>query len=192
MPPPALLSQLQRLQNSAELERMQPDAELLDLYIESGSREAIERLIERYAPMVASVCRLTVSDPTSAEDAFQATFLILLKSAKKIRRHASVGAWLHGVAYRTACRLRKPAREPASNPSDTDVSDYCDSTAEPMTQLARRMELEALDRELESLPDKLREPLVEHYLLGFTAPQIAERMELSTSAVEGRLKRGHA
>ncbi len=61
---------------------------------------------------------------------------------------------------------------------------------DPLTALARKMNLEALDRELENLPDQLREPLVEHYLLGYSAPQIAERMELSVSAVEGRLRRG--
>ncbi|MCA9180791.1 MAG: RNA polymerase sigma factor, partial [Planctomycetales bacterium] len=61
---------------------------------------------------------------------------------------------------------------------------------DPLTALARKMNLEVLDRELENLPDQLREPLVEHYLLGYSAPQIAERMELSVSAVEGRLRRG--
>lgn len=62
--------------------------------------------------------------------------------------------------------------------------------ADPLTALARKMNLEALDRELENLPDQLREALVEHYLLGYSAPQIAERMELSVAAVEGRLRRG--
>ncbi|MEM7560007.1 MAG: sigma factor-like helix-turn-helix DNA-binding protein [Planctomycetota bacterium] len=66
----------------------------------------------------------------------------------------------------------------------------CDNETDPASELARKMELEALDRELENLPERLRAPLVEHYLLGHSAPEIAERMELSLSAVEGRLKRG--
>lgn len=184
------LIQLQRLAEPSEQEKLQSDEELVSMFVDGGSREALERLIERYAPMVASVCRLTVADPASAEDAFQATFLVLLKSAKKIQSRASVGAWLHGVAYRMASRLRKQTREQLSNPSCDEVIKYCEQGDDPVVQLARHMELETLNRELENLPERLRAPLVEHYLLGFTAPQIAERMELSTSAVEGRLKRG--
>ncbi len=184
------LSQLERLREPAEQELLQPDAELLSLYVDGGSREAIERLIRRYAPMVASVCRLTVSDASRAEDAFQATFLILLKSAKKIRKQSSVAAWLHGVAYRTATRMRKQARDQAAHSGLDEVIHHCETMADPISELARKMELEALDRELEKLPERLRAPLVEHYLLGFSAPEIAERMELSTSAVEGRLRRG--
>lgn len=184
------LTRLQRLHEPAEQAKLQSDAELLELYVKGGDRDAIERLINRYAAMVASVCQLTVADSASAEDAFQATFLILLKSAKKIRRQASVAAWLHGVAYRTASRIRKNARKQLSNQSCDEVIKASDPTDDPIAQLARQMELEALDRELEKLPERLRAPLVEHYLLGYTASQIADRMELSTSAVEGRLKRG--
>ena len=84
------ISALQRLTEPTVQGAMQSDAELLTLFVESGSRTAIESLIQRYAGMVASVCRCTVADPTSAEDAFQATFLVLLKSAKKIQNRRSV------------------------------------------------------------------------------------------------------
>ncbi len=184
------IDQLRRLAQPSEQERLQSDAELLALYTQGGDQRAIEALIRRYAGLVASVCRLTVSDPASAEDAFQATFLILLKSAKKIQRTASVAAWLHGVAYRTACRMRANNRRQLSNQSSVDVNSSSDEAADPLVELARQMELEALDRELQKLPDRLREPLIEHYLLGYTAPEIAQRMELSVSAVEGRLRRG--
>lgn len=184
------IEQLRRLTQPSEQERLQTDAELLALYTQGGDQRAIEALIRRYAGLVASVCRLTVSDPASAEDAFQATFLILLKSAKKIQRTSSVAAWLHGVAYRTACRMRANNRRQLSNRSSVDVNPSSDEPADPLVELARQMELEALDRELQKLPDRLREPLIEHYLLGYTAPEIAQRMELSVSAVEGRLRRG--
>ena len=140
--------------------------------------------------MVASVCRCTVADSASAEDAFQATFLVLLKSAKKIQNRRSVAAWLHGVAYRTACRLRKQRLANVSEQSPDEVIALNQADEDPINVLARKLELEALDQELERLPQGLREILVEHYLLGYTAPQIAERTALSVSAIEGRIRRG--
>ncbi len=183
-------SQLKQLSQAAEQREIQADLELLELYVSVGDRAAVETLITRYAPMVASVCSLTVADRQSAEDAFQATFLILLQQARKIRRRASVAAWLHGVAYRCACRLRKQNRDREQSKLGDDVIAHLETISDPLTELSRKMNLEVLDRELEDLPEHLRGPLVEHYLLGFTAPQIAQRMELSVSAVEGRLRRG--
>ena len=184
------ISALKRLTEPDVQGAMQSDAELLTLFIESGSRSAIETLIQRYAGMVASVCRCTVADPGSAEDAFQATFLVLLKSAKKIQNRRSVAAWLHGVAYRTACRLRKQRLANVSEQSPDEVIAFNQADEDPINVLARKLELEALDQELEKLPQGLREILVEHYLLGYTAPQIAERTALSVSAIEGRIRRG--
>jgi len=184
------ISALQRLTEPAVQGAMQSDAELLTLFVESGSRSAIETLIQRYAGMVASVCRCTVADPASAEDAFQATFLVLLKSAKKIQNRRSVAAWLHGVAYRTACRLRKQRLANVSEQSPNEVIALNQADEDPINVLTRKLELEALDQELEKLPQGLREILVEHYLLGYTAPQIAERTALSVSAIEGRIRRG--
>lgn len=182
--------QLSQLSNAEVQRQLQGDLELLELYVSVGDRAAIETLIKRYASMVASVCSLTVADRQTAEDAFQATFLVLLKQAKRIRRRASVAAWLHGVAYRCSCRLRKQNRDRTQNNLGDDLSTVMHQVSDPLIELSRKMDLEALDRELQKLPEHLRAPLVEHYLLGFTAPQIAERMELSLSAVEGRLRRG--
>lgn len=184
------ITALQRLTEPAVQGAMQSDAELLTLFVESGSRAAIETLIQRYAGMVASVCRCTVADTTSAEDAFQATFLVLLKSAKKIQNRRSLAAWLHGVAYRTACRLRKQRLANVSEQSPDEVIALNQTDEDPINVLARKLELEALDQELEKLPPGLREILVEHYLLGYSAPQISERTGLSVSAIEGRIRRG--
>lgn len=185
------LSELQRLAERSEQVALQSDTELLELFVAGGDRAAFEALVVRYAPLVSSVCALTVSDRDCAEDAFQATFLILLVQAKKIRKRASLAAWLHGVAYRCACRLRKQYRyQSFKQRQEAAEMESPTMDVDPLAVLARKMNLEALDRELENLPDQLREPLVEHYLLGYSAPQIAERMELSVSAVEGRLRRG--
>ncbi len=181
---------LRALATHVEQAKLQSDSELLELFVESGNRQSIETLIRRYSSMVASVCRCTVADPASAEDAFQATFLVLLKSAKKIQRRGSVAAWLHGVAYRTASRLRKKRLLNVSHESPDELIAHNPTETDPIVTLARQMELEALDQELQKLPVRLRDVLVEHYLLGYSAPQIADRMELSVSAVEGRIRRG--
>ncbi|MCA9191521.1 MAG: RNA polymerase sigma factor [Planctomycetales bacterium] len=186
------VQQMQLLCSSSGFEHLQSDWELLELFVESGDREAIERLIQRYAPMVASVCQVTSSNPAAAEDAFQATFLVLLRSASKIRKRSSVAAWLHGVAYRTSVRLRAKMRKQLTNQEFVDQRLAAGNADDAITQLARQMDLEVLDRELETLPERLRAAVVEHYLLGYSAPEIAQRMELSVSAVEGRLRRGRS
>ncbi|MDZ4853007.1 MAG: RNA polymerase sigma factor [Pirellulaceae bacterium] len=167
------------------------DNELLGIFIATKSRAAAEQLIERHGPMVAGVIRRMICDSKDAEDAYQATFLIFLQSAKKIRNQTSLAAWLYGVAYRTAYRVRRRSqRLRAASLSDAT----CEPTQinNPLEKIAREMELELLDRELNALHPPLREALIEHYVLGFSAPQIADRLDISLSAVEGRLRRGRS
>ena len=86
-----------------------PDGQLLQRFT-TGHREAAElafdALVERHGPMVLRVCRRLLDDPNDAEDAFQATFLVLIRRAGSIRERGSLAAWLHGVALRVACRAR--------------------------------------------------------------------------------------
>ncbi len=186
-------SEIQRpnwLDNPSELEDLQSDSELLSIFIETGKRSAMESLIRRHGPMVAGVARRMLSSPSDAEDVFQATFLILLKSTKKIRKTQSLAAWLYGVACRTAMRQRQRIKLRGTAMLEEDTVNDPQGVDEPLSQLARKMELDSLDEELRELPSKLREPLIEHYLMGYSASQIADRMDLSQSAVEGRLRRG--
>ncbi len=84
-----------------------PDGQLVERFT-TGHREAAElafhALVERHGPMVLRVCRRLLDDPNDADDAFQATFLVLLRRAGSIRDRGSVAAWLHGVAHRVASR----------------------------------------------------------------------------------------
>jgi RNA polymerase sigma factor (sigma-70 family) len=134
--------------------------------------------------MVLGVCRRLVRDPHEAEDAFQAVFLVLVRRAESIRPTEMVGSWLHGVAYRTAARLkenaeRRPqqlAHEPAIEPS-----------------LRRDEGLRAiLDRELSRLPDMYRLPILMCDLEGHTRKQAAGRLGWPEGTVAGRLARGRA
>src|SRR5262249_29863998 len=83
------------------------DAELLERYARTADEAAFELLLWRHGPMVLGVCRRVLRRAEDAEDAFQATFLTLVRKAGSVRRAAAVGAWLYQVAYRLA--LRAPA-----------------------------------------------------------------------------------
>ncbi len=165
------------------------DAELLELYIVGGCRESLLTLVKRYSPLVASVVRRMVSNLQDAEDAFQATFLVFLQSADKIQKHASVASWLYGVAYRVSSRVRQTTnRKRGVSLSENDMPVF--HSENPLANLARQIEMESLDYEIQQLPLSLRGPLIEHYIMGHSASEIAERLELSVSAIEGRLRRG--
>jgi len=150
------------LLESLTLDEVADDSELLAIFIETKSQTAADAIVRRHSPMVAGVIRRMIQNPSDAEDAFQATFLILLQSARKIQKHASLSAWLYGVAYRTACRVRKRAKQvrviglndPAMEPSKMD---------NPLEKIAMESQLELLDRELNNLQPQLRETLIEHH-----------------------------
>jgi DNA-directed RNA polymerase specialized sigma24 family protein len=82
------------------------DSKLLDLFLSRHDERAFEALIYRHGPMVLGVCKRTLSCFEDAEDAFQATFLVLVRRARSIKPRGMVGNWLHGVAYRTAMKPR--------------------------------------------------------------------------------------
>src|SRR5262249_52763518 len=88
------------------------DRQLLECVIsqsDGADLTALEVLVLRHGPMVFRVCHSVMGDPTDAEDAFQATFLVLVRRCRSIRRLESVGSWLYGVAYRVAARARLDA-----------------------------------------------------------------------------------
>ena len=173
---------------------LEGDAELLAKYIECNDRVAIESLIVRYSPMVASVCRVTTRHRCDAEDAFQATFQVLLESARKVRKRQSIAAWLHGVAFRIASRVRakqqRYSQDISSNQASTREIDEPTDQYDPVVLVTRKIELEKLVIEVQRLPEKIRSAVVEHYLLGLTADEIALRMDTTLSTIEGRLRRG--
>ena len=82
------------------------DAQLLDHFTRRGDEAAFTTLVERHGPMVLGVCRRVLRHAHDAEDAFQATFLLLARKARSLRQPDLLGRWLHGVAYRTALKAR--------------------------------------------------------------------------------------
>src|SRR5277367_2065658 len=82
------------------------DSQLLDYFVRKRDSAAFRSLVLRHGPAVLQVCRGVLQDPHEAEDAFQATFLVLVRKAPSIQDPESLGGWLRGVAYRTAVRAR--------------------------------------------------------------------------------------
>src|SRR3981081_4105578 len=85
------------------------DGELRECFIVRRDEAAFEALVRRHGPMVLGVCRRVLHNTHDAEDAFQATFLVLVRKAATLRSPGMVGNWLHGVAYRTAQQARRAA-----------------------------------------------------------------------------------
>ncbi len=82
------------------------EGELLDRFVGRRDESAFEELIARHGPMVLAVCRRWLDDPEDVEDAFQATFLVLIRKAGGLRDRQSVAQWLYGVSHRVARHAR--------------------------------------------------------------------------------------
>src|SRR5262245_53518700 len=83
-----------------------PDALLLQQFVEQRDEAAFTSLVGRHGPLVLGVCRRVLHDAHEADDAFQATFMILAKRAASVRRPEALSSWLYGVAYRVSARAR--------------------------------------------------------------------------------------
>jgi RNA polymerase sigma factor (sigma-70 family) len=162
------------------------DRLLVRRYVEQRDETAFAELVRRHARLVLGVCRRVLRHDQDLEDAFQATFLVLARDAGRLRKRESLACWLHGVAYRTALRTIAGRHRRLSLLEDVAMPEDRSS----LEELVLRHERQALDRELQSLSEKYRAPLVLHYLEGLSVPRIARKLGLSVSAVEGRLKRG--
>lgn len=162
------------------------DRELLAQFQVTRDEEAFREIVERHHGLVYGVARRMLGCAHSAEDVLQATFLVLARDAKKIRKQGSLASWLYGVAFRTSARLAKQRARSASQPFEDEGV----TTTDPLEQLSNQFEQNCVLEELNQLPDKLRTPLVLRYLGEKSNAEVADEMQLSESAVEGRLKRG--
>jgi RNA polymerase sigma factor (sigma-70 family) len=162
------------------------DRELLRRFAVQRDESAFAALVQRHGPMVLNVCRRILHRPEDAEDAFQATFLVLLRKAGTQFWRDAVGGWLHRVATRIALRIRSDAARRAAEIRTTEEG----ILADPLEQLTARELLAAFDEELARLPDKYREPLILCHLEGQTQEATARQLGLSLSTVRRRLERG--
>ncbi|HZU39007.1 MAG TPA: sigma-70 family RNA polymerase sigma factor, partial [Gemmataceae bacterium] len=159
------------------------DAQLLEAFLNQRDELAFEALVRRHGPMVLAVCRRVTGNAHDAEDAFQATFLVLARKAASLRSRQLLPGWLYRIAYRTALNTRamtkkrrakeqQAALQPRPDPSDDAV---------PEELLAR------LDEALNRLPDRYRLPVVLCELQGHSRKQAAQLLGLPVGTVSWRL-----
>ncbi len=166
------------------------DAQLLEAYLanrDDGAEAGFAALVERHGPMVLRVCRQVLGDPHDAEDAFQATFVVLARSAGSLQRRDSLASWLHGIARRVALHVRadaarrrrherRCAAERPEEAGDVNIDETVDGRLELHEELAR-------------LPAAYRESVVLCYMEGLTTAAAARRLGCAQGTVLARLSR---
>ncbi len=180
-----VLQHLQKLVGNPSCDSL-PDRELLSRFITHREESAFSALVERHATLVLGVCRRVLQHQHDAEDACQATFLILARKAASIHKRESLSSWLHGVAFRIASKL-KQVRERRRDQQPLPV-ELTQMDSEP--DLTWREAQQVIDQELRRLPEALRLPLVLCYLQGKTRDEAAQELGWSLSTLRGRLERG--
>ncbi|HEY7313908.1 MAG TPA: sigma-70 family RNA polymerase sigma factor [Gemmataceae bacterium] len=163
----------------------QTDGQLLSQFLFRRDEAAFVALVRRHGPMVLGVCHRVLGNAADAEDAFQATFLVLVRKAASLTARAVLGDWLHGVARRTALSARRDcarrrAKEQAMARPDVQGEAIQDDW------------LPLLDEELSRLPENYRLPIVLCDLEGKTRREAAARLGWPEGTVAGRLARGRA
>ncbi len=162
------------------------DGELLDRFLAAGgagSELAFAALVERHGPMVWRVCRDVLRESNDADDAFQATFLVLARRAGAIRKRSSLGPWLYGVALRVArsalsraARRRNREQVAAEREQEETMADVDRLDAAPI-----------LHEEVGRLPEKYRAPLILCYFEGLTHDQAASQLGWPVGTVRSRM-----
>jgi len=161
------------------------DGQLLECYLSRGEDAALEALVRRHGPMVWGVCHRVLGNHHDAEDAFQATFLVLVRKASTIMPREKVANWLYGVAHQTARKARATAARRKGR--ERQVTPMPDAEA---VQPDLWHDLEPLlDQELSRLPDKYRVVLVLCDLEGRTRKEAARRLGIPEGTVAGHLAR---
>jgi RNA polymerase sigma factor (sigma-70 family) len=164
------------------------DGQLLGRFLEDRDQAAVTALVKRHGPMVWGVCRRVLGNHHDAEDAFQATFLVLVHKARSIKHRQLLGNWLYGVAHHTALKARAMlAKRRATQRQVTDVPD----SGQPLEDTWRELQ-PLLDQELSLLPEKYRTAIVLCDLQGTTRKKAAHMLGLAEGTLAGRLARGRA
>ena len=168
---PNVIQHLRRavlLQDAGEL----TDGQLLESFVSCNEAAALEVLVRRHRPMVWGVCRRILHNHHDSEDAFQATFLVLVRKAASVMPREMVGNWLYGVAHQTALKARATtARRHMREKQVVDMPEPA-VTAQDLWRDLRSV----LDQELSRLPEKYRVAIVLCDLEGKTRKEAARQL----------------
>jgi RNA polymerase sigma factor (sigma-70 family) len=166
------------------------DRQLLQRFVSAREETAFHALVRRHGPMVLGVCRRIVKNVDEADDAFQATFIILSRKAGDVLKTESIGPWLYRVAYHAALRTRSRLQQrrgreiPFEEPMHAGA-EQCAVAVETAQEVRP-----VLDEELNRLPEKYRAPLVLCYLEGKTTDETARQLGCPRGTVAWRMSRG--
>jgi RNA polymerase sigma factor (sigma-70 family) len=164
------------------------DSQLLERFTGQHDEAAFAALEQGHGPMVLNVCRSVMRHEQDAEDAYQATFLVLAQKADSIRRPEAVAGWLYEVAYHVAVQAQAAAARRRA--LERRVAPL--APADPTLDMTLRDVQRVLHEELRRLPDKYRLPLVLCYLEGRSHQEAARQLGSTAASVRGRLERGRA
>jgi RNA polymerase sigma-70 factor (ECF subfamily) len=162
------------------------DGELLERFLARRDESAFESVVLRHGSMVLRLCREVLGNTHDAEDAFQATFLVLVNNASAIRDQDALGRWLYGVAYRIAVRAKVRARRRQTQERQGVEM----AAAAPENDALPQDYLPVVHAELNRLPTKIRDPLVLCYLEGLTQEEAARQLDCPLGTLKGRLTKG--
>jgi RNA polymerase sigma factor (sigma-70 family) len=167
---------------------VQSDAELVQACALNHSEDAFSKLVQRHGRTVLAVCRGILGDSPDVDDAFQATFLILLRRADRIRQPDAIGSWLCGVATHVAKRQRQQrtqiqTKEVAMTVDPSPITTNVDPAVEALDSETRAL----IWTELGELPEKYRDVMVLCHFDGHTTEQAAELLQCPVGTVRSRL-----
>jgi RNA polymerase sigma factor (sigma-70 family) len=166
------------------------DAVLLERFVSQDDETAFATLLARHGPMVLGICRRILRDSHDAEDAFQATFLVLARKAGTLRRPEALASWLYGTARHLASTVRRGKLRRQQRESDCPYSLAPSSSADLLDDLSARELMLALDEEITCLPDSYRLPLILCCLEGHSHEEAARLLSWTLGSLKGRLERG--
>jgi RNA polymerase sigma factor (sigma-70 family) len=162
------------------------DRLLLARFAADGDEKAFAAIVDRHSAMLLALCRRQLGDAHLAEDVLQATFLVLARKARSIRRQESLADWLYGVAQRLARQSRLASSSRWRREQRAAAQRGQDAGADPGWEAL----LQVLDEELQRLPERYRSPLLLCYLEGRTQDEAAKQLGLGLNTLRRRLEHG--
>jgi RNA polymerase sigma factor (sigma-70 family) len=163
----------------------QADREALRAFVARRDESAFALIVQRHGPMVLNVCRRVLHHAQDAEDAFQATFLVLARKASGIGKSESLSSWLHGVAFRVSLRAKRDAGRRRAREQQVPTSVGPD----PAEAIAWRDVQILLDAEIGRLPERYRSAFVLCYLEGRSRAETAAELGVEENTLSSRLAR---
>ncbi len=175
-----------------EVEVARSDADLVAQFVAVKDEAAFVELVRRHSGLVMGVCRRVLSNADDVDDVFQATFLVFVRDAARVKKRASLASWLYGVAYRLAVRVvqQQKRRRETEQVDDHSLASPSALGDDALTEMVNRYDQQLVDAELNALPDRYRQPLVLRYLVGKSPREVAGELGITIDAVDGLLKRG--